>query len=256
MKTQVQHKLWKKALAIVLGCSVLLSIAPADARTKFRLPTGLGTPGRRVPGGARGGGDTCLQGDLPLTALIPESTRTSTTLADPTLFFYLPKLSATATLELIWSDETKGMLYKQAYKPTEKAGIVGFHLPANALNVGKPYEWAFSVVCDSNNRALDKVVEGSIERIKLDPPRQEKLTKATTPQERLAIYAEAGIWQDGLLALVQSKQSRPSDPELQADWEAVLTGEAVALDRRLPQQPIVPLAEAPKLTNHEEMRLP
>lgn len=226
MKSLYKQRLWAKLLFVVFGLSFLIPFTSAEARITFKAPEGLQAPGRRIAGGSRAPQEkNCSSGQNPLTAVVPNSNIGLTTQANPTFFFYVPQTSA--TLELVLHDQDKE--YKQMYKSSGKGGIVSIPFNKASLEVDKVYRWSFSIVCNPKERSKDKFVEGAIKRIKTVPQLASKLATAS-PQQRANLYAEAGIWQDSLASLAQSLSSNPSNGELKAEWEALLTSNSVGLD--------------------------
>jgi Domain of Unknown Function (DUF928) len=188
--------------------------------------------------------DKCLQGPLPLTALIPESQLGLTTVADPTLFFYIPQTSA-PELELIVQNENEQEIFKQKYKPNNKAGIISLHLPVNSLAINKQYKWKLSLICNPADKSQNKFVAGLIQRVLPDPQLARKLQQVTK-QERAALYAEAGIWQDTLATLAQMRYLVPNNQELATEWSGLITGKGVGLNEQIAQQPLISEPEALK----------
>ena len=239
MNILAQQRLVTKLLPAILGLSFLIPLTTAEARITFNAPSGLGVPGRRVAGGARVD-NNCLPENKPLTAIVPQSNVGLTTLENPILFFYIPRTSA-PELELVVQTQDKRSV-KQIYKPTGKAGVVGFSLKAATLEVGKEYHWFFAVICNPKQRSEDQVVDGAIKRIQTQPQLITKL-KGATPQERGNVYAESGIWYDSLATLAQLLSSRPNDVQLKADWKALLT--AQHLDKQA-NEPLLEERERPQ----------
>jgi hypothetical protein len=60
------------------------------------------------------------------------------------------------------------------------------------------------------------------------------------------LYANAGIWQDSIATLARLRTSRPNDPELKADWEALLKTEGTEL-AEVVSAPFLQGEEAPQL---------
>lgn len=230
MKTHIQQKLLKKLItATVLSLSWLISCTALQARVTslFKVPPNLTAPGRRVAGGSRTM-ENCFSGNKHLTALVPQSHIMLTTVENPVFYFYIPKTSA-STLELVVRDQTQ-TLVKQSYKPSAQAGVVGIPLPRKSLEVGKEYHWVLSVICHPEARSNDKVVEGGIKRIQPDPQLVKNLEKAT-PEQRVFLYAQAGIWQNTLMTLANLLAADPNNPKLNDDWQTLLTGDGVRLDK-------------------------
>jgi hypothetical protein len=216
--------------------------AARQGRSRLAFTTPIGTPSRRVPGASRGG---CKQGKEPLTALIPEIDPQLTTAGYPVFFFFIPQTPA-QTLEFALTDENDEPLYNKTFKTTGEPGIVSLRLPANLtvppLKIGKTYRWSFSIICDRQDRSGDLVVEGSIQRIEPDPNLVSELKKAK-PQERAALYATAGFWQDTLATLAKLRRSRPTDSGVRTDWEELL--KSVGLER-IAQEPLLQCCEVQK----------
>ncbi len=239
MKILAQQRLVTKLLSPILGLSFLIPLTTAEARITFNAPIGLGVPGRRVAGGARLN-NNCLPENKRLTAIVPQSNVGLTTLENPILFFYIPRTSA-PELELVVQAQDQRAV-KQTYKPTGIAGVVGFPLKAATLEVGKEYHWFFSVICNPKQRSEDQVVDGAIKRILPQPQLMTKLKDATL-QERVNVYAQAGIWHDSLATLAQLLSSRPNDLQFKADWKALLT--AQHLDKQA-NEPLLQERERPQ----------
>lgn len=230
MKTHIKHRLLTKFLtATVLSLSWLISCTALQARVTslFKVPPDLNAPGRRVAGGSRSM-ENCFPGNKHLTALVPQSHIMLTTLENPVFYFYIPKTSA-STVELVVRDQTQ-TLVKQSYKPSAQGGVVGIPLQGKRLEVGKEYHWVLSVICRPEARSNDKVVEGAIKRIQPDPQLVKKLENAN-PEQRVLLYAQAGIWQNTLMTLADLLASDPNNPKLKADWQTLLTGDGVNLDK-------------------------
>jgi Domain of Unknown Function (DUF928) len=234
MRNLAPSKLSTKVISGIVGLALLCSVAPVQAQINIKLPSTLKVPGRRVPGGSRG--ENCVAKRYPLTALVPKSNIALTTVANPTLYFYIPQNQA-PELELVIQDENDEDVYKQSYKPNGNSGVVGISLPSNTLTKGQKYRWNFSIVCNTQDRSLDKLVQGAIQRVD-NSSLMSKLEKAS-PQERLNLFAEAGIWQDALDTLAKLRYSRPQDTALKADWQTLLTSQGVEFDQQLAQAPLV-----------------
>jgi hypothetical protein len=187
---------------------------------------------------------SCLEEKKPLTALIPESNLGLTTKDSPTLYFYVPTTNA-YKLELNVIDKELKLVYSKSYKPNTMSGVFGLKLPANSLKVNEQYNWRFKVICNPSNVNDIGVVEGTIKRISVTPQLESQLKKAKTV-DIPAIYAESGIWQDGITKLVQLRYKYPNDVILKADWKALLTAKGVNFDSQLTQEPLIPYQAAPQ----------
>jgi hypothetical protein len=186
-------------------------------------------------------------GDLPqvsFTALVPEN-KIARTISDyPTFFFYLPQPNAELA-EFILEDENGNQIYGQALTIKNLSGVIGVSIPANTnvppLEVGKKYSWVFSLVCDPEDRAADKVEKGTVRRVELSADILRQLD-AANPREKTVIYAENGIWQDALGNLAAARRANPNDKDLAADWESLL--DSVTLGE-IAKEPIVEMEAQP-----------
>ncbi|MDF5728481.1 MAG: DUF928 domain-containing protein [Rhizonema sp. PD38] len=231
MKTQRQQRRRTKLLTVtILSLSWLFSCTALQARitSLFKVPADLNAPGRRVAGGSRSM-ESCFSENKHLTALVPQSHIMLTTAGNPVFYFFIPKTAA-PTVELVLRDDQNQTFVKQSYKPSAQAGVVGIPLSKKPLEVGKVYHWVFSVICHPQARSNDKVVEGAIKRIQPEPQLVKKLENAT-PQQRLSLYGQAGIWQNALMTLAELRYSHPDSPELKAQWQALLNSDGVGLGK-------------------------
>jgi hypothetical protein len=225
-------------------------IVESGSRIKLRLPRSLGTPARRIPAASRG--INCIAKNQNLTTLIPKSGIGLTTVANPTLYFFIPQNSAPRG-ELVVQDEKTQIVYQQEYKLSSKAGVVGIQLPPNSLAVNKNYRWSFSIICNLRDRSSDKFVQGTIQRFE-NPSLMKNIAQAT-PEKRLLIYAEAGIWHDALDTLAKLRYSNPRNSQFKADWAALLTAPGVEFDKQLAQAPLISPKEAPQPIESDKLGL-
>jgi len=166
-------------------------------------------------------------GDLPqvsFTALVPENKIGRTVSDYPTFFFYLPQPNAELA-EFILEDENGNLIYEQALTIKNLSGVIGVSIPANTnvppLEVGKKYTWVFSLVCDPEDRAADKVESGVVRRVELSADILRQLENAE-PRRKTFIYAENGIWQEALSNLAAARRANPNEPLFKSDWESLL----------------------------------
>jgi len=171
-------------------------------------------------------------------ALVPENKIARTVSDYPTFFFYLPQPNAELA-EFILQDENGNQIYGQALTIKNLSGVIGVSIPANTnvppLEVGKKYSWVFSLVCDPQDRAADKVEKGTVRRVELSADILRQLD-AADPRQKIVIYAENGIWQDAVGNLAAARRANPNDKDLAADWESLL--DSVTL-RAIAKEPIV-----------------
>jgi Domain of Unknown Function (DUF928) len=207
-------------------------------RASLAFVSNVGRPGRRISAASRSG--SCVpKGQRPI-ALVPETDPQLTTAGHPTFFIYVPQNSAQA-LEFILQQDNTGdrPLYKTTLKPNKTAGVVSVSFPSNSnlssLETDKEYPWSFSVVCDTENRDKDLVVESSIKRIQPDSSLSIQLQKLQ-PRERASLYATFGFWPDTLTIMADLRRSRPNDSAIKTDWEDLL--KSVGLEK-ITQAPLL-----------------
>jgi len=158
------------------------------------------------------------------TALVPENKIGRTVSGYPTFFFYLPQPNAELA-EFILQDEKRNVIYSQALTIKNLSGVISVSIPANTnvppLEVGKKYTWIFSLVCDPEDRGVDRVETGTVRRVELSADILGELENAD-PRRKTFIYAENGIWQDALGNLAAARRANPNELVFQTDWESLL----------------------------------
>jgi len=201
----------------------------------FRPPRGPGpgAPVNTIAGGKRG---ACQTGEESPYALKPASGIGETVAEYPTVFWYMPQTSA-QKVEFLLKDANGNKVYTAHYALTKSAndvegapGIRSLTLPALAnlspLEIGQQYHWELTLICDSLDRSTDMVVEGEIKRVALDPILARRLRLAT-PQQRVALYAKAGLWHEALSTMIELQRDRPNDANLAATWDNLLESEGM-----------------------------
>lgn len=208
---------------------------PGAAWNNFQPPD-QGVPGRREGGGTRG-----LVCPSAITALIPQSTMGQTISAKPTFFYYLPvALDKTVQFEL--ADERDKTIYKKSFRMvTSRAGVVSVSLGSDgnspALEVGKNYQWYFTIKCNPKNDTADDVlVSGWINRTAIAPTVKTELDRSPSRRAQLRIFAQQGFWYEYLATLAQLRMESPSDASLAIEWSEVLN--SVQLDK-IAREPLV-----------------
>lgn len=206
-------------------------------------PAGLSTiSGRSIGMGSR---NLCPDVQIPLMALVPfkerDSTKNSsnksvsvtsmdvwglTTDERPSFLFYVPytKDIANASAEFVLQDSQENEVYKNAVSLPAKPGVIGVNLASTIapLEVGKTYRWFFKVNCSGQESASIPIyVEGDVQRINLTSSLANQIATAQ-PQDKIAIYAENGIWFDALNLLAQLRKANPNNAYLASDWQSLL----------------------------------
>ncbi|MBD1921285.1 DUF928 domain-containing protein [Microcoleus sp. FACHB-831] len=227
---------------------------PSIRRLKFRIPNIMGASGNREGGAARGG---CLPRGESMKAVLPQTTNIGLTASDsPTVFVYIPETEATQAELRLYKEEV-APYQNQGAKETSKEegnvvamttvaigktpGIVSVSIPANGklplLEVGKKYQWVLTLVCDSEDRAADRMVYGTIQRIPAPITLALELQKPAT-LESADRYAEAGLWTETVKTLAELRKNNPNDINVARQWSDMLTDAAVGLGE-IAQKPII-----------------
>jgi hypothetical protein len=170
--------------------------------------------------------------------------------AHPTFWFDVPeRLTARVPVEFVLQDTADNYVYRQKLTvPETPAGIVKFSVPSTAppLEVGKRYNWTFSIYCNPESPSAAVSVRGSVQRVALDSALDSQLKAAKTALERAALYANKGIWHDALTTLgEQLSGSKPKDSAIAAAWANLL--QQVNLGNSA-SDPIVPCCTAEQVT--------
>ncbi|MEG4044965.1 DUF928 domain-containing protein [Microcoleus sp. Pol17_C1] len=213
------------------------NIQPTGSTWNSFQPPEDGVPGRREGGGTRG--LECPTATTTLTALIPQSTMGQTISAKPTFFYYLPvALDKTVQFEL--ADERDKTLYKKSFRMvTSRAGVVSVSLASDdnspALEVGKNYQWYFTIKCNPKNTTDDVLVSGWINRTALAPTVQTDLDRSPD-RTKLSIFAQQRLWYEYLATLAQLRIESPSDASLAIKWSALLNSVELG---KIAQEPLV-----------------
>ncbi|QZZ21935.1 DUF928 domain-containing protein [Leptothermofonsia sichuanensis E412] len=194
--------------------SALANLPTVKALAK---PPTSGKPGGLSPGGSRP--PDCL-GKNNLYSLTPRDGGTAT--GHPIILVYVPPTDAVEG-RFVLKDENNQPVYTTQFALKGNA-INGVPLPPGAfagLEVGKRYEWIFSVTCDAEALDTSPSFKGWITRGELDASTAAHLAVAS-PLERISLYQQEGLWYDGLGMVAELRRSNPYDRDLIAVWTKLL----------------------------------
>jgi hypothetical protein len=189
------------------------SAKQASAGPLYKLPS-VGKPRRRVGGGRRGPAS-----ELPkVFTLVPEHVGLTVS-EQPQLFWYLSADGpGTVAFELTLIDEESiEPVVDVRIDHPEHAGLQRIDLSdfGVSLAVGQEYQWSVSLVVGDEERSLDVVSTGWIERVAPSAALAAGLEQ-TPPEQRATLYGEAGIWYDLVASLVDRL------PAARGDFERLL----------------------------------
>ncbi|MEH2286836.1 DUF928 domain-containing protein [Nostoc sp.] len=209
-----------------------------------RQPENRGAPRDRRGAGTRGDCPVSSVTNKPLTALVPLVSKTAnqkqaitgkdttqyvlslTTDKHPTFWFYVPYLPKNInSVKFVLLDEKNNSLTKEPIpiSLSNTPGVIRISVPTTEkpLEIGQYYHWYFLIDCNPQSRSEDIAVEGLVERI---VPKDEltRRLQTATPRQRVALYAQAGIWQDALTTLGELRTRQSQDASLATDWKDLL----------------------------------
>jgi hypothetical protein len=233
------------SIAIVLSFTTFMPMAIANgipqrwAAKKYKVPN-VGKPLRREAAATRG---NCPI-DAPI-ALAPIEGLTATTNPYPTLFFSVPTLPANSSLPVRFTllDGNK-TVYQTKFPLAGTRRTIGVILPAATelppLEIDRDYRWSFSIQCGKTSTSANHTIGGTIRRVAPDATLKDKLLALAPPSpepsvllQRMQIYAEAELWQDALMQIVELRRLDPQNPQVIDQWKDLLHSvdlEAIAKD--------------------------
>ncbi len=227
-------------LAVNVSAQVSAPMTPSSLSSQlpnqwnFTPPSGPGTPVpvNRESGASRG--EQCIPASEKLIALVPELGYGDTTAEYPTLFWYMPKSSASA-MDFVLQNANQEVLYSMQYTLEKSAdgtvvgspGIKSLALSSYAnfppLEIGQVYSWGLALICDDSDRSSDVVVKSGIRRVAPPDPTFAARVQQAAPLERVGLYAKARLWYDTLATLVELKRTSPNSNDLAAALSKLLT---------------------------------
>ncbi|WP_404790457.1 DUF928 domain-containing protein [Altericista sp. CCNU0014] len=241
------HRLKRRTIYFIgianLLLSVALWIAPV-ALAKYRPPKTPSAPKDTMPGASRGGCES--NASVGLSPLVPFSHVGQTSTQHPTFTWFVPDRSP-HPLQLRLFTSTGQPLYRTQMQ--SQPGMMQFSLPQDrpGLAIGQSYRWQVVLVCNPNISSMNVVAVAEIAVVKPSSALQTQLAAAQTPQQRIDLYAEAGLWYDAIAEAHKSPQSQSAVLELLdslasseaqplKDWSDRLRQiRAIKRERQLPQ---------------------
>lgn len=144
------------------------------------------------------------------TLLVPQDHLGLTTSSNPTLLWYLPNKDVEIMVFELRKAGEKEPIYAEQLQPS--AGIIKMQLPKDKvkLEVGTEYNWSVSVPCIVERKRRKISVEAGIKRVAPTPELTQKLSQATTPQQKARVFAQQGYWYDALETLSSAFTANPN----------------------------------------------
>jgi Domain of Unknown Function (DUF928) len=194
-----------------LMLSVSLWIAPV-ALAKYRPPKKPSAPKETTTNTTRGG--SCESNSAAgLTALVPFSHVGQSSTQYPTFTWFVPD-RASHLLQFRLFTSTGQPLYRTQMQ--SQSGMMQFSLPKTqpGLAIGRSYQWQVVLVCHPNVPSMNVVATADIQVVKPSSTLQTQLAAAQTPQQRIDLYAESGLWYDAIAEARKSPQNQSAVLEL------------------------------------------
>ncbi len=216
----------KKERFVRLGAATLLAggtlWAGSAVAVSFSTPDGVsGTPSTQTTGGASRSGGSCSPAEVAegeTIALLPAHETVFTSMARPTIYVYVPPMTAAEATFSIQDENHETPIAFEVDLPAD-GGIVPIAVPDSApeLEAGKTYKWLFEVGCYGQYDPNNPIVEGTVTRKESAP--------IAVPDEAIAraeAYSEAGYWYETLAALAEARQLQPEDDRIAEGWNELL----------------------------------
>ncbi|WP_341993222.1 DUF928 domain-containing protein [Chlorogloeopsis sp. ULAP02] len=152
----------------------------------------------------------------------------------PTFWVYVPYTSKDSSSGEFSLHDGEDEVYRTQFPLSAKPGIIGVVLPQKAasLQIGKTYRWYFDINCPVTNATAEATpasVTGIVQRVAVSEKLAQALKSANSPLEKVAAYAEQGIWYDMLTELASLRLSEPQNKDFQTVWLHLLTDPAIGL---------------------------
>ncbi|MGI0490933.1 DUF928 domain-containing protein [Alkalinema pantanalense CENA528] len=197
-----------------------------------KLPPGDPPAGRRRGGGGR---DTCPDVVVPVTALVPATTRSKngkviedvwglTTLEKPNFWIYSPYNQGDrfkASFVIRQKNKHGNIIDSLPVQLPARPGLLKVTLPEKmpALQTNQSYYWEFLIDCREAGKGVPLKVEGMVQRVDLSETAKQQVAAELTPIGKAQQYAENGIWFEALDLLSGCEQN---EPNLKSNWEELL----------------------------------
>ncbi|MBD2153697.1 DUF928 domain-containing protein [Leptolyngbya sp. FACHB-16] len=152
-------------------------------------------------GSSRGVCDDATSENLPLLTLAPQSHVGQSSSQRPTLLWYVPDEQSYPVEVNIYQDDSGqvGQLINSQVMRSSQ-GIMTSSLSTDhpGLTPGERYIWEVVVRCNPNMPSNSAIARAPIDIVELPANLATQLANASTPSERITIYAQQGLWYDAL----------------------------------------------------------
>ncbi|MEG3975927.1 DUF928 domain-containing protein [Microcoleus sp. herbarium8] len=226
----ITHGLKRRTIYSAGIASLILSVSfwiPIAALAKYTPPPNPSKPKETGTNTTRGG--SC-EGDSAavLTALVPFSHVGQTISGHPTFTWFVPDRTS-RPLQFRLFTRTGQLLYRTEMQ--SQPGIMSVALPSNLpqLSIGQSYQWQVVLVCDRNVPSRNVVAAAEIQVVAPAASLQTQLAAAQTPQQRIDLYAEAGLWYDAIAQARKASETAQNQAPVLELLDALASSEAEPL---------------------------
>ncbi|WP_333451990.1 DUF928 domain-containing protein [Microcoleus sp. K5-D4] len=163
-----------------------------------------------------------------LTALVPFSHVGVTISGHPTFTWFVPD-SPPRPLQFRLFTRTGQLLYRTEMQ--SQPGIMSVALPSNLpqLLIGQSYQWQVVLVCDPDDPPSNVVAAAEIQVVQPAASLQSQLAAAQSPQRRIDLYAEAGLWYDAIAEARKASETSQSQAAVLELLDSLASSEAEPL---------------------------
>lgn len=230
----------KPLLIATFGVVVLMSTVslPSLASGETSLIR-QGLPGRRISGGVRlNPTDSCFSNfNQSLVAVMPRNNLGKTVAERPTFWFSVPETNGPISGDFQLFNASGELVYQSPVEVGNDHGLSEFKLPDDApvLATNENYRWVFSVACMSRHSRVENRasawpalgLQGWIRRVEPSSELDLQLRTASS-EERVSLYASAGLWHEQVTELIQLRRSDLSNMNFQLSWASLIQSNGLA----------------------------
>ncbi len=221
---------------LVLGNSLTTQAQPSKNQDNSLQVSYEGLPSNRRDGGSRG---NCIANGKDFVALVPDHPVNVTASISSQLFFYVPQTEEPKTIEFVVRTQEDQLVHEAFVQTTGQAGIMSVAIPEQVQeNVNQSYgdyHWYLSMICDSNQRSKDIVLEGWIEYVEFNNSVKERID-LSTDLEKSHLFQQEGVWYDALSVLAETQKLDSDLRSIQTEWSQLL--ESIGLGE-LASEPLI-----------------
>jgi hypothetical protein len=180
-------------------------------------------PLRGAPGGRIGGGTRGVAGEKLAVSVLAPDDRALTISEQPILYWFISNRTSLPVEVVVMDPGGVAPMLEMSMAPPTQAGVHAIRLADHGIRLapGVAYRWYVAVVPDAGRRSRDILAGGTVERVVPSPDLSASLSQAGR-DERVFLYANAGLWYDALTAIAEMVDEASGDPAPQRQRAALL----------------------------------